>query len=281
MTTVAGGRKPVLAYAVRGPGRRIRGRFERLVLESRVAPVVARAQMRCRLRVCSLWGVMLGYTKVAAGPVILLVMRIKTRRLMLFFLTAVFFVQTWLVYSDPAGRAGPPLSELAQEGSALWHEHNCQACHQLFGFGGFLGPDLTNVADRLGKAVDDTADLNTLLGSRMETVLTSGSDRMPAFHLAEGERAALIAFFMEVNLTGVGQVAVGEDRPPRQVLAEVLASLTARTPIDAVQAAGMSLMSEKGCIDCHLPNGRSPFRAPDLTTMHAEIDLPRLSKSRH
>ena len=46
----------------------------------------------------------------------------------------------------------PPLDDLARAGRALWHDHNCQTCHQIYGFGGFLGPDVTNGAQRLGDA---------------------------------------------------------------------------------------------------------------------------------
>jgi len=30
-----------------------------------------------------------------------------------------------------------------QEGKRLWSSHNCIACHQLYGLGGYMGPDLT------------------------------------------------------------------------------------------------------------------------------------------
>ncbi|MCH7870146.1 MAG: c-type cytochrome, partial [Planctomycetes bacterium] len=37
---------------------------------------------------------------------------------------------------------------MAKSGLAIWRENNCQACHQIYGYGGFLGPDLTNLMDR-------------------------------------------------------------------------------------------------------------------------------------
>ena len=89
-------------------------------------------------------------------------MNTGTRKILLVSLVLVFFVQTWFVYSDEAGRATPALSAEAARGRELWHEHNCQSCHQIHGFGGFLGPDLTNATLRLTDA-------------RLEAVLTGGA----------------------------------------------------------------------------------------------------------
>ena len=73
------------------------------------------------------------------------------RKVLLSLLVAAFAVQTWLVYSDDAGYATPPLSGPARRGQELWLRHNCQSCHQIYGYGGFLGPDLTNAAERLNR----------------------------------------------------------------------------------------------------------------------------------
>jgi len=32
---------------------------------------------------------------------------------------------------------------LAKEGKQLFQDHNCISCHQVYGLGGYLGPDLT------------------------------------------------------------------------------------------------------------------------------------------
>ena len=60
-----------------------------------------------------------------------------------------FLVQSVLVYTD---HVDLELSAKAIEGRRLYHESACQVCHQLWGQGGFLGPDLTNAASR----VDET-----------------------------------------------------------------------------------------------------------------------------
>ncbi len=82
-----------------------------------------------------------------------------TKKVMLTCLVAAFGVQTVLVYTD---ERQDPLSDIELRGRALWHENACQVCHQIYGQGGFLGPDLTNVASRL----ED---------SRLESLLTVGS----------------------------------------------------------------------------------------------------------
>ncbi len=55
-----------------------------------------------------------------------------------------FILQTFLIYSDSTGYKKNPLSINAIKGKQIWLQNNCQTCHQIYGFGGFLGPDLTN-----------------------------------------------------------------------------------------------------------------------------------------
>jgi nitric oxide reductase subunit C len=198
----------------------------------------------------------------------------ETRRILLITLVGIFLAQTWLIYSDPAGRSAPPLSESAARGSRVWHRHNCQACHQIYGFGGFLGPDVTNVASRLGEADGSAADL----AARLETVLTTGSERMPAFHLDADDRLALATFFMELAATGVGQVVVSEAKAPREVFDDVVRSVAASAAaLSPLEAEGQRVMRERGCIDCHLPNAKSTFKSTDLTRIHGSVETARVT----
>jgi len=165
-------------------------------------------------------------------------------------LVSAFFVQTWLVYSDAAGRQTPPLSAQAAEGQRLWLDHNCQSCHQIYGFGGFLGPDLTNAAQ-------------TLTTSRMDLMLTSGSGRMPAFQLGAGERRALHQFLIELDRTGQSQPRLRKKLPPDELLDELIS----KAELTAAERAGLQVMRKEKCIACHLPNFDTPVRAPDLTAV--------------
>ena len=183
---------------------------------------------------------------------------VSRRRWFFGTLVVAFFVQTLLVYSDPAGRRTPPLSSLAREGQSLWLRHNCQSCHQIHGFGGFLGPDLTNAAPSLTEA-------------RMERMLTGGAGQMPAFHLAADQRSALLQFLVEIDKTGISQPRVAPKLPPD----ELLDLLVAKAELSAAESEGLAILRKEKCIACHLPNHGSAVRAPDLTTA-----LGRLGKEK-
>lgn len=186
-------------------------------------------------------------------------MDVRARRLLMIGLVAAFLAQTWLVYTDPAGRAASPLSGLAAQGQAVWRDHNCQACHQIFGFGGFLGPDLTNAFPRLDQA-------------RLDTILTQGSGLMPAFGLAADERAALACYLEELDRTGVGVARAPVDTPPAALFTELLeGTATDDDPLSPLEQQGLAEMQERNCIDCHLPNVASAYRAADLTAVAGRL----------
>ena len=74
-------------------------------------------------------------------------------------------------------------------GSEIWKQKNCGACHSLFGLGGHIGPDLTNVYTRKGKEY-------------ISYILKNGFQNMPNFHLSQMERNELIAYLKEMNDQG-------------------------------------------------------------------------------
>ncbi len=180
-------------------------------------------------------------------------MPIRTRKQLLVTLVLVFFVQTWLVYSDPAGRATPPLSAQAAHGRRVWLRHNCQSCHQIHGFGGFLGPDLTNASERLTRA-------------RVDAVLTQGAAQMPAFALDEEERRAVEQFLAELHETGVGQLPAIRGFDSVSVLGDAIASaVQAGGALSDRQAAGRDVLLAQKCLGCHLPNPATEHRGTNLT----------------
>jgi nitric oxide reductase subunit C len=75
------------------------------------------------------------------------------------------------------------------DGKALWQQYNCNACHQLYGLGGFLGPDLTNEYSLRGPAF-------------INAFLKTGTDVMPVFNLSDNEIAALSLFLQSVDSSG-------------------------------------------------------------------------------
>lgn len=111
-------------------------------------------------------------------------------------LFALFLIYTGLVYvySNPASRE-TTLSAEVSAGMKIWQEKNCHTCHQLYGLGGYMGPDLTNmVADKLkGPAY-------------MKVFIQYGTAKMPNFQLTEKEVDQVIAFLQWVDKSGKNRV---------------------------------------------------------------------------
>jgi len=83
------------------------------------------------------------------------------------------------------------LTEEARQGKILWQMKNCSACHQLYGLGGYMGPDLTNVISAKGKG---EIYVKALIGN--------GTNVMPNFHLSNNEVKALVTFLKYVDASG-------------------------------------------------------------------------------
>jgi nitric oxide reductase subunit C len=99
---------------------------------------------------------------------------------------------TWVVYTHGTETAKGKINQTAAgEGQLLYQKHNCTACHQLYGLGGYMGPDLTNVMSARGKG-----------GYYVTTMLKYGTARMPDFHLTENEIARITAYLKCVDESG-------------------------------------------------------------------------------
>lgn len=97
------------------------------------------------------------------------------------------------IYFEPLFYAPLNTSEttIAAKGQLVWQRNNCQTCHQLYGLGGYLGPDLTNITSAPGKG-----DLFVIATMR------SGNAMMPSYNLSEDEEQQLVAFLRCVDKTG-------------------------------------------------------------------------------
>ena len=181
----------------------------------------------------------------------------SSKKIMLTVLTASFVVQTGLVYLDDVDIQ---LSQEAVEGRKLFHEGSCQVCHQLWGQGGFLGPDLTNAASR----VDET---------RLVSLLTVGSGQMPAFDFDERQIGYLSTFLEEIDRpdVGRGQLRLGDpaDGTTPQAAFDV-AIVAAGPPPSAL--AGHETFRAGICSSCHFPFQVSLVGAPDLSTVVDRVD---------
>ncbi len=187
-------------------------------------------------------------------------MNLGLRKLLLASLLASFCGQTALVYLDDTAGPEHRLTELAVKGRVLWHQHNCQACHQVYGFGGFLGPDLTNAAPRLTRA-------------RLDEVLTVGNAQMPAFHFNSNEIDAIEDYLFALDQTGIGVARQSPPRNAREVLAALETHAKERPPAEAV-SRGLKTFTTS-CTTCHVPLQATALglhTAPDLSTLVLRLD---------
>ena len=74
-------------------------------------------------------------------------------------------------------------------GKMIWQQYNCNACHQVYGLGGFLGPDLTNVYSVKGSAY-------------IQAFLKNGTTIMPNYQLTGREITDLTAFLESIDASG-------------------------------------------------------------------------------
>lgn len=103
--------------------------------------------------------------------------------LMLAFLCYSFFL-----YTMPAADRRPANKDV-DAGKLVWQKYNCNACHQVYGLGGYLGPDLTNVYSKKGEEY-------------ILAFLKSGTNAMPVFNLNPEETKALLAFLKDMDISG-------------------------------------------------------------------------------
>jgi nitric oxide reductase subunit C len=94
------------------------------------------------------------------------------------------------IYTQPVVVASQTSADPVM-GKMIWQERNCSACHQLYGLGGFLGPDLTNVYSATGKGP-----------LYIKVFVRSGTTVMPSFDLSDKELEHLAAFLAHVDASG-------------------------------------------------------------------------------
>lgn len=113
-------------------------------------------------------------------------MKIKLFTVLLFS----FFAYSMFIYTQSESMDNHATLE-AEAGKRIWQQNNCVACHQIYGLGGFLGPDLTNVYSAKLKGPE-----------YIKAFVRSGTAAMPAFELSEEELEQLLSFFKHVDASG-------------------------------------------------------------------------------
>ncbi len=110
-----------------------------------------------------------------------------------------FIVYSLAIYvgADKNNSEGVP-NIYVSNGWQIWQEKNCQSCHQLYGLGGYMGPDLTNIFsnDKKGKVY-------------MSAIIKNGTTKMPNFHLNDTEVEHIVQFLGWVDKSGASQVKPG------------------------------------------------------------------------
>ena len=69
----------------------------------------------------------------------------KNNITLIVILLVVFGIYNYCIYNSKDSESPIKLNSSALRGQQLWQNNNCWACHQIYGLGGYLGPDLTNI----------------------------------------------------------------------------------------------------------------------------------------
>jgi nitric oxide reductase subunit C len=119
-------------------------------------------------------------------------------RLIFLAMTVIFFAYSAYVWTG--GTSAPQsavMTEQVKRGQHLYQANNCTACHQFYGLGGYMGPDLTNVISTKGPAY-------------ASAFMISGTERMPNFGFDEQEIEDLVGFLEFVDSMGTYQAPAYE-----------------------------------------------------------------------
>ena len=101
-----------------------------------------------------------------------------------------FIIYSAFVYTSGTEATHVPLiSEEARRGQQVFQQYNCIACHQFYGLGGYMGPDLTNVISNRG-------DVYT------SVFIANGTTLMPNLGLTDQETSDVVAYLGFVDQTG-------------------------------------------------------------------------------
>lgn len=116
--------------------------------------------------------------------------QIGWKRRVFFIFSTLFIAYSVNIYFSSADNE-ITLSPEAGKGKQLFQDYNCGACHQLYGLGGYMGPDLTNVIS------------NPYKGEAYATAfIKSGTVKMPNFNLNDYQISCLVEYLKQIDKTG-------------------------------------------------------------------------------
>lgn len=112
----------------------------------------------------------------------------RQKIIVLLFLSVAFLSYTSFLYTAMPVTYNPAKKQ-EDAGKLVWQQYNCNACHQIYGLGGYLGPDLTNVYSLRGEAF-------------IKAFLKTGTGAMPQFYLTDEETSSLLSFLKDIDASG-------------------------------------------------------------------------------
>jgi nitric oxide reductase subunit C len=112
----------------------------------------------------------------------------KTKFIAMVLLITGFLYYSFYIYTSLPVKTYTTTEE-SGTGKIIWQQYNCSSCHQVYGLGGYLGPDLTNTFSLRGT-------------DYIKAFLMSGTTSMPNFHLTAKEINALLAYLACIDATG-------------------------------------------------------------------------------
>ncbi|MGV1012240.1 MAG: c-type cytochrome [Flavobacterium sp.] len=115
----------------------------------------------------------------------------KKNLIVLLLLLSFFSIYNLTIYTSKTDYGTIHLSKKAIQGENLWLKNNCNSCHQIYGLGGYLGPDLTNIYSNKNK--------NKYY---LKAMINSGVKAMPKFNFNRNELDELVQFLKEIDQTG-------------------------------------------------------------------------------
>ncbi|MCP4802878.1 MAG: cytochrome c [Flavobacteriaceae bacterium] len=115
----------------------------------------------------------------------------KNNITLIVILLVVFGIYNYCIYNSKDSESPIKLNSSALRGQQLWQNNNCWACHQIYGLGGYLGPDLTNIYSHKKKGAN-----------YIKAFLNSGINSMPKFNFSEKEKEDIVEYLKYIDSTG-------------------------------------------------------------------------------